>query len=200
MTHKRKDRRLGDHSLDHYPCILSPAGSKRGRVSYLNWATELYGYLDRDLQGIIEQWGQKRDQGPATDESINLEVRSAVEKLSPDERRFVELFYFEFRSYREISRKLRKKTYKLERIHARAVEKLRILLGDFVRQRFGLDVPPRTDCMICMSPHRRELEQLIRDKTDEETYSRLMRTFRKKHGVKIKTPQVIIGHRKKHMV
>ncbi len=200
MTHKRKDRRLGEHFLDHHPCSLSPGGRKRGRVSYFNWATELYGYLDQDLQAKIEQCFPRRDQGPATDELINLEVRNAVEKLSPDEKRFVELFYFEFRSYREISRKWRKRIHKLERIHRRALDKLRILLADFVRQHFGLDVPPRTECMICMSPYRRELEQLIRDKTEDETYSRLMRTFRKRYGVNIKTPQVIIGHRKKHMV
>ncbi len=200
MTRKRKDRRLGKHSLDHHPCIASPEERKEGRVRYLNWATELYGCLDQDLQGIIEQWGPKQDKGPATNELINLEVRNAVEKLSPDERRFVELFYFEFRSYREISRKLRKKTYKLERIHARAVEKLRILLADFVEHHFGIRAQQATDCVICTSPHRQNLEQLIRTKKKEDTYSNLIRLFKQRYGLKVKTPQTIIGHARRHMV
>jgi hypothetical protein len=41
---------------------------------------------------------------------------------------------------------------------------------------------------------------LIQAKKEKETYKSLIRIFKEKYGLKIKTPQVIIGHKKKHMV
>ena len=46
----------------------------------------------------------------------------------------------------------------------------------------------------------KEPEELIRGKKEEETHSRLIRVFRKKHGVNVRTPQAITGHKEKHMV
>lgn len=200
MTGKRKDRRFGEHFLDDHACVLSPGRRKRGRIRYLNWATEVHGELDQNLQRKTEQALPGGALGKEIEESINIEVRKAVEKLSVEERQFVELFYFESRGYREISRKLNKKIYKLERIHTRAVEKLRILLANLVERHFGLRPPPTAKCVICTSPHRQDLEQLIRNKKEEETYSNLIRLFKQRYGIQIKTPQTIIGHARRHMV
>ena len=116
------------------------------------------------------------------------------------EKQFVRLFYFEFKSYQQIARILKKKVYKLERIHQRALDKLRIFLADFVKKRFKLNVPIDTDCIICNSPFREEMDQLIKNKKEEETYRSLIRIFTQKYGIDIRTPQVIIGHKKKHMI
>ena len=200
MKDKKKDRRFGDRFVDHYNCSLSYGRKKRGRIRYLNWATELYGCLDEEIEEKILQELSKSPDSLKEDESVNREVRKAVEKLSSVEKQFVEFFYFEFKSYQEIARILRKKVYKLERIHQRALGKLRIILTDFAKQRFKLEIPEKTDCIICNSPFRRELDELIRNKKEEETYAHLIRIFKQKYGIDIKTPQVIIGHRKKHMV
>jgi RNA polymerase sigma factor (sigma-70 family) len=196
MKGKNKDRRSGDHYVDHYSSHLSYDRRKGGRIRYLNWAIELYGCFDDEIQKRILH----NSSGSKQDDSINREVRKAIAKLLPEERQFVQLFYFEFKSYREISRKLKRKIHKLERIHQRALDKLRILLTDFVEARFGLKIPQKVDCIICKSPFRRELDELIRNKREDETYSRLISIFKQKYGIKIKTPQVIIGHKKKHMV
>jgi len=198
MKEKRKDRRFGVHFVDHYNSSLSYGRKKRSRIRYLEWATELYGCLDEGIEAGILQ--NSDHAGLKNDESINREVRKAVNRLSPEEKRFVELFYFEFKSYPEIARIMKKKTHKLERIHQRAQDKLRMLLADFVKSRFKLDIDRKSDCIICKSPFRRKLDKLIRDKKEEETYARLIRIFKQKYGVEIKTPQVIIGHRRKHMV
>ena len=200
MKEKKRDRRFGDHFVDHYSCSLSYGRRKRGRIRYLDWATELYGCLDEKTKESILQDLPDSKESLKSEESINREVRKAVEKLTSVEKQFVQLFYFEFRSYQEIARILRKKTYKLERIHQRALGKLRIVLFDFVKKRFKLDVPEDTDCIICKSPFRKELDKLIRNKKEEETYARLIRIFKQKYGIDIKTPQVIIGHRRKHMI
>lgn len=179
---------------------LSYGRRKRGRVRYLNWATELYGCPDEEIGNKFLQDSPKSKDRFEAEESINQEVRKAVERLSSDERQFIELFYFDFKSYREIACILRKKAYKLERIHHRALGKLRILLADFVKNRFQLYVPQKTDCMVCQSPYRKEMDELIKNKKPEETYGPLIKIFKQKYGIDIKTPQVIIGHQKKHMV
>lgn len=200
MRQDKKDRRVGQHFVDHHSCTLSPGKKKRRRIRNLSWVTELYGVSDGQLPENGGQICLGSDQGQQSDESIDLEVRKAVARLQPDEKQFVELFYFEFRSYREVARKMARKIHKLERINQRAREKLRLLLEDFVKERFGIVVSPITDCIICSSPDRAAIDQLIREKMDEQTYSGLMNILRHEYGLDIRTPQVIIGHRRKHMV
>jgi hypothetical protein len=196
MKGEKKDRRFGDRFVDHYSSSLSYGRKKRSRIRYLNWATELYGCPDDEIETKILQ----NLSGSEVNESINREVRKAVQKLSFEEKQFIQLFYFEFRSYQEIAGISKRKMYRLERIHQRALGKLRIILADFVKKHFDLNVPEKTNCIICNSPFRLELDKLIRAKKEHETYSRLIKVFRQKYGLVIRTPQVIIGHRKKHMV
>jgi RNA polymerase sigma factor (sigma-70 family) len=197
---KKKDRRRGNHFVDHYNCSLSYGRKKRSRIRYLNWVTEFYECPEGKLEEKVFPHPLHSQESLKIEELINRRVRKAVEKLPSEEKRFIQLFYFEFRSYRQIARILRRKVYKLERIHQRALGKLRILLADFVKKQFKIRVPEETDCMICRSPYRRELEKLIGNKKEEETYAKLIKVFKQKYGIDVKTPQVIIGHRRKHMV
>jgi len=197
---KKKDRRFGHHFVDLYNSSLSYGREKRNRIRYLNWATELFGHLDEEIEK--KTFADLSDEGnyQVVDEETNQKVREAVAKLTPLERQFVEYFYFEDKSYREISVILNKKIHKLERIHNRALTKLKMLLSNYVKTRFKLSIPEKTDCIICTSPFRQELDRVIRAKKEEETYKSLLRVFKEKYGLDIKTPQVIIGHKKKHMV
>jgi hypothetical protein len=83
---------------------------------------------------------------------------------------------------------------------------LKMLLSDYVKTRFNLSLPEETDCrinshcIICRSPFRHELDKLIKAKKKEETYKSLIGVFKQKYGLQIKAPQVIIGHKKKHMI
>ena len=203
---KKKDRRFGHHFVDFYNSSLSYGRKKRSRIRYSNWAAELFGQSDPEIENKVltelsseEKSSVVNDEDPFR-EQTNQKVREAVEKLTPLERQFIEYFYFECKSYKEISLILNKTVRKLERIHNRALTKLKMLLSDYVKIRFKLSVPEETDCMICKSPFRRELDKLITAKKKEETYKSLMRVFKEKYGLEIKTPQVIIGHKKKHMV
>lgn len=200
MKDERKDRRSGDHFVDHYICSLSYGRKKRGRIRYLNWVTEKYGCLEEEIQKNFLQDPTVIRGNSKREELINKQVRKAVKKLSFEERQFIQLYYFEFSSYQAIARILKRKVYKLERIHQRALGKLRIILADFVKEQFDLEVPQMTECLICQSPFREELDELIRNKKDEETYRGLMIIFKQKYGINIKTPQVIIGHKRKHMI
>ena len=206
MNKKEKDRRFGHHFVDFYNSSLAYGRKKKRRTRYLNWADEIFGHSDEeeaknyDTEISDEKRRQVEDDEDPFREETNLKVREAMERLSPLERQFVEYFYFGDKSYREISVLLNKSIHRLERIHHRALGKLKMLLSDYVKTRFKLNLPEQTDCIICKSPFRQELDKLIQAKKDKETYKSLIRIFKEKYGLKIKTPQVIIGHRKKHMI
>jgi RNA polymerase sigma factor (sigma-70 family) len=208
-----KDRRFGHHFVDFYNSSLAYGRKKRRRIKRLNCADEIFGHSEEEKgkSHVAGQTGEDKTQIVDVEdqfrEETNLKVREAVERLSPLERQFVEYFYFEDKSYREISVLLNKSIRRLERIHHRALGKLRMLLSGYVKTRFKLNPPEQTDlkaqtscCIICQSPFRQELDELIRAKKDEKTYKSLIRIFKGKYGLKIKTPQVIIGHKKKHMI
>jgi RNA polymerase sigma factor (sigma-70 family) len=213
MNKKEKDRRFGHHFVDFYDSSLAYGRKKRKRIKCLNWADEVFGHPDEEKEKnyVAEQTDEDKTQIVDVEdpfrEETNLKVREAMERLSPLERQFVEYFYFEDKSYREISVLLNKSIHRLEGIHHRALGKLKMLLSNYVKTRFKLTLPEQTDlkaqtscCIICKSPFRQELDKLIQAKKEKETYKSLIRIFKKKYGLEIKTPQVIIGHRKKHMV
>lgn len=200
MNEKKKTRRFEKRALDDQPGIRFPWRKKKRRIRYQRWVDDISSAWNQGPDGESPADCSLKTLNRKECESIEGEVRKAVAKLQPDERRFVEMFYFEFNSYRDIARRLNKKIHKLERIHQRAIGKLRLLLASLVKEHFGMDVEKNTDCIICSSPHREKLERLINSKKEEETYSGLIKTFRQKYGIEIKTPQVIIGHRRKHMI
>jgi RNA polymerase sigma factor (sigma-70 family) len=210
-----KDRRFGHHFVDLYNSSLSYGRKKRRRIRYLNWADEVFGDSEEEFTLKVHPGGIEKeaiaglsyeDKRGAEDEEETfreetiLKVREAVEKLSLLERQFIEYFYFDDKSYREISVILNKSIRRLERIHNRALGKLKILLSEYVKTRFKLDLPEETECLICKSPFRQKLDKLIKAKKEKKTYKSLIRLFKEKYGLEIKTPQVIIGHKKKHMV
>jgi hypothetical protein len=202
MGEKKKACRLGEHLVDsqryNYPHLSGR--KKKGRIRYQGWVNDTYSAWNQGINGAYPPDHWMKTISPEACDLINREVRKAVEKLRPDERRFIKMYYFEFNSYREIARKLGKKKHKLGRIHQRAIGKLRLLLAGLVKKRFCLNVEQKTDCIICSSHHREELDRLISSKKEEETYSRLIKTFKQKYGIEIKTPQAIIGHQRKHMI
>ena len=200
MVKKKKDGRFGDHFVDFYNSSLSYGRKKRRRIRYLNWADELFAHSDEEIEKKEAACLSDEDKSRVVDEETNLKVRGAVGRLSFLERQFVEYFYFEYKSYREISVLLNKKIHKLEKIHSRALGKLKILLSNYVKTRFKLNIPEETECIICKSPFRQELDKLIQAKKEEETYKSLIRIFKEKYGLPVKTPQVIIGHKRKHMI
>jgi RNA polymerase sigma factor (sigma-70 family) len=200
MNGKKKAGHFGNHIVDGQSCTQPLERKKRGRIRYQGWVKDICSVWNHGINEASPPDHSTKTFSPEACDSINREVRKAVAKLRPDERRFVEMFYFEFNSYREIARRLDRKTHKLERIHQRAIGKLRLLLAGFVKEHFGLDVEQNTDCIICSSSHREEMDRLINTKKEEETYSSLIKRFKQKYGIEIKTPQVLIGHRRKHMI
>jgi len=184
-----KDKRFGDHFVDHYVCSSGYGRKKRPRIRYLEW-----------IQGKVDFLLPQAECQSFTPRDIELEimVEKALDRLSPKEREFIRYFYYDCFSYRKISQLLGKEKYKLEKIHKDAKEKLKQILKDFVEKRFRL-ASPKPDCIICQSPHRKKLEELIKKKKKTETWKKLIGVFKSTYSMDIKTPQILISHQKKHM-
>jgi hypothetical protein len=134
---------------------------------------------------------------------IGEQVALALRELTDDEREFVERFYYCGQSYREISEKSGRAVYKLEAVHKRAVRKLRRELTPLVKKLFKMNFEPddsmsRATCPICSSSHRNEIDKLIADRDRRGTWGPVIKSLKEKFGLRIKTPQVLIGHEKYH--
>ncbi len=129
---------------------------------------------------------------------IRSRVRQALKRLNLQEREFIAQFYFIGKSYREISQQSGRPVHKLEALHKRAVKKLKSELAGFVRERFGVGTEPDTNCPICQSPHVEEINRLISGRDKTATWRPIIKTLLEKYGLKINSPQILIGHEKYH--
>ncbi|HEX9913189.1 MAG TPA: sigma-70 family RNA polymerase sigma factor [candidate division Zixibacteria bacterium] len=191
----RRDKRRKDHFVDYYTCSLGYGRKKRKRIRTLNWVS---GKEEPEFAlGEFELIQKIKDE----ESSVELEgiVAKALDKLDSLEREFIRYFYYDCLSYSQISQQLDKTKDRLERIHRSALEKLRSGLKDYVSQRYKLKISQEKRCLICSHPLRNELDDLIKTKKKEETWKNVLRIFKEKYNLEIKTPQVLINHQRKHM-
>ncbi len=127
-------------------------------------------------------------------------VRAAIEQLDPDERLFIEQFYFLGRSYRDLAEDTRRAKHKLAALHNRAIRRLRHGLAPFVAAEFGLSIKPRRVCRICESRDREKIERVIRGRNRRETWRPVLRELRNRLALTIVSPQTLITHEKYHMI
>lgn len=172
--------------MRHY--CLPKGGMMPRKIIHQDWIYQT------DRPGI---WDRKTSS--PRQERIRKAVREAISKLPFNEREFVELFWFQGRSMTEIAALLGKKPYKLECLNKRIQRKLKTRLTDFVNAEFGLKIKKNPDCIICGHPCRPEIDNLLKSKKPEETFKRIISALRSDFGIKIRTPQVIIGHMKYHI-
>lgn len=163
------------------------------RLLFQNWIVDL-GYDPGQKRIILDT-----DNIIIPNERITKAIRSALGKMSNVEREFIERYYFKGESYLKIGQVLRWMPYRVEALHRRAVKKLRKHLAPFVKREFGIDIDIRNECPLCKSPSKDEINRLIKDKKPQETWKKIIKTLKEKYGIKIKTPQILIGHQKYHI-
>ncbi len=184
------------------------------RIVYQNWIVDLGHDPDLapeaagsgldviSLDDLIRQAGDvardARPEASARRDEIIRAVREALEKLGEDEREFIERFYFVGQSYRRIAEKSGRAIYKLEAVHKRALKRLRKELRPTVERLFQLRPQACRRCVICRSPYREQIDELIRNKEPTATWRGVMREIYHRYGLKITTPQILIGHQKYH--
>lgn len=165
----------------------------RRRIIYKNWIAD----IGLDPACLKQTRCDKTE--TIYNQKIIKAVRTAVEKLSPKEKEFIERYYFRGESYRDISICFNKKINRLENIHRRAITKLKRLLAGFVKDEFGIKVKKTFVCPICLSPYRDDIDALIRRKKKSDTWKKIIKTVKTEFRTEIKTPQILISHQKYHM-
>lgn len=160
--------------------------------------------IDSALAGnITDEYKRDLVARRADREKLQDEVQKALDKLSDDEQEFIRQFYFMGKSYREISEKSGRAVYRLEALHRRALKKLRKSLADFVESRFNLKIDEnRTgesgNCLLCRSTARKEIDRIISGRNPEKSWREVIREINDKYDLKIRSPQLLIGHEKYH--
>jgi RNA polymerase sigma factor (sigma-70 family) len=141
-------------------------------------------------------WGSQKEQFRLR--QLKEKVSEAVRRLPENEREFIERYYFMGQSYREIADQTGRVTYKLELLHRRAFKLLRKELKEFVRERFGVVVKDFPKCQICNSKFHDQIDYLIATRDKKRSWRPVIKEIRGRFGIKIKTPQTLIGHEKYH--
>ncbi|RKX20003.1 MAG: hypothetical protein DRP51_06445 [Candidatus Zixiibacteriota bacterium] len=165
----------------------------KGKIIYQNWIVDI-GFDP----GQTAKIGIKNDI-IKPDEKVISAVRTAIKKLTEQERNFIENYYFQGKTYREIARILNRRISRIEGLHRRSLAKLRKYLAGFVKERFGIDAEIGRECIICASPYKEKIDRLIKSKSRQETWKRIIEILWNKYQIRIKTPQVLIGHQKYHL-
>ena len=189
----------------------------RKRIVFQNWIADLgFDPQDKDVGNpdSSEYWPEvsiedlpttsqagvdqtNRGDGGRIDE-LREAVQKALDKLSENEREFICRFYFMGQSYREISEESGRAVYSLEALHGRAVKKLQKQLAAFVKKRFKVEIQDDRSCPICRSPHRLEIDGIIEQRDKTATWKPVMSRLCREFGIKVKSPQLLIGHQKYH--
>jgi hypothetical protein len=126
-------------------------------------------------------------------------VRLAITELDENEQEFVARFYYMGETYRQMAEASGRKIYSLEALHRRALKKLRKALAEFVESEFGVALEkPRKPCVICDSAHRTQIDALIGARPPDATWRSVMRAIAVEYGIRVATPQMLIGHQKYH--
>ncbi len=160
------------------------------RVVHHNW---VYRTLRAGLWDEIEVITERQRR-------IREAVRKELAKLPDFEREFIDLYWFQGRPTSEIAKLLGRKQYKLEGLKRRILRKLKNELTGFVREEFRLSVDKRKKCPICCHPELEKINRELKTKKPHETWRRYIRLLKNDYGINVKTPQVIIGHLKYHIM
>jgi hypothetical protein len=159
-----------------------------GRIVFLDWIYEV------GSQNVFGQQGKSELQ-----KEIIARVREAVNSLPVNERDFISMYWFEGRSIRELSELLGKKPHKLDGMNRRIIRKLKLKLAEYVSERFGVVEKEQTSCIICAHPERDEIDGILLAKKPDQTFRPIYKLLSEQFGLKISTPQVLIGHMKYHI-
>ncbi|NOY89285.1 MAG: sigma-70 family RNA polymerase sigma factor [FCB group bacterium] len=178
----------------------------KNKLIFQNWIVEIgYDPQRKKISKYInpERFQRDKDKEKRSDyssEEIKTAVRNALNMLSDEEREFIIHFHFMGENYREISEKSGRSFYKLTALHKRACKKLYGNLAVFVKNRFHIDIKIENLCPLCPSPYLKEINNIIKNRDKSQTWKPIIKILETKYGIKISTPQILIGHEKYHLI
>lgn len=163
------------------------------RLIYEEWLVEL-GH-DPSLESGMGAFGQVGDERTRI---IEEEVRRAMQTLTSDEREIVERLHYMGQTYRELAEKSGRPVYRLESLYRRAMKRLRKELRSVVKELFGVEPPLPKKCVICRSLFREEIDRMINERDPKQSWRTVLIRLREEFGIRVRSPQTLIGHKKYH--
>jgi len=145
-------------------------------------------------------WQEAAGVGTSYNAAAIRAVTQALGNLNEDEAAFIRLFYFQGMRYDDMSRLTGRATHKLTRLHKRAMRKLRLHLQKILDLPGAPSAPPLPACPICSHPRRDEINLLIKSKSDQETWKKIIRSLRQEYDLLVLKPQSLISHSRYHMI
>jgi len=146
-----------------------------------------------ELQGFISGGGSDDNS------KIIRAVQDAMEKLTEEEREFIIHYYFRGLNLTDVAREINRKPTRMGGLHRQAVRKLKKQLAGFVEMEFGIKPGIVKPCPVCESPHKLEIEEIIGARTSAVPWSSVLAELKRKLGIVIRAPQVLISHKKYHV-
>ena len=176
------------------------------RLIYQNWIVDLG--FDPSNRATIpsDPWVMSRVDITEIDreqvkrtENLRKRVTESIERLDQIEREFIRLYYYLGFSYKQISYMTGRQTHKLEALHKRSLNRLRLLLSTYAEDKYGIKSKPQTNCPVCSSNERDQIDEIIESRDKTETWKPVMRKIREQCGLHLRSPQILIGHEKYHI-
>ncbi len=164
------------------------------------------GHRMTTLPWIIESAGDASAVWPAEsirsgyNDEIIAAVTRAIDSLDPDEADFVRMYYLQGMTYMEIAKLAGCLPRRLESRHRTARKKLEIRLHHLLGGRYNIPAPIPFDCPLCDHPQRCRIDDLIGAKTERDTWKRTIKILKIDFAIPNISPQMLITHRKYHML
>ena len=173
----------------------------KNRIVYQDWIVEL-GFDPAHREPVRET----APGGPTSEEKaeearvarIRDAVQAALRELTDDEKELIERLHYMGQSYAELAESSGRAVHRLEGMYRRVIRKLRRSLAPLVKEMYGLTSGRPRDCPICASLHRRAIDHIIEARDPRRTWRPVIAEIERRFGLKIATPQILIGHFKYH--
>lgn len=170
-----------------------------GRIIYRNWIAEQGFVLPENCPyNMSSDHIEAAQRNEASLRILKTAVSQALESLDEQERYLIIRFYFMGQTIGQISAETDRAGHKLYALHRRATKKLKKRLAAFVGRRYKIGVEQHLDCIICQSPHRPEIDALLRDRDKVRSLKPVIAAVKERYSIIITTPQILIGHEKYH--
>ncbi len=145
-------------------------------------------------------WFAEGEPGSDYSDDIIAAVTRAIDCLEADEAEFVRMYYLQGMTCPQISAIVGCPPRRLVNRHRSALRKLRLRLHRMLAGRYNIPARLQTDCPLCNHPRAVEIDELIRAKHPHNTWRETMRILRRDYEVADIRPQMLITHRKYHMI
>lgn len=133
---------------------------------------------------------------PSPDPELVAAVGSALKKLEPKLSEIIHERVYEGRKISEIAVNLNKSEKDITALLYEAKRQLKILLADFVKQRWGIET--KGNCRICNHDSREKIEKILITKKENDSWRQSTAKIQKAVGERFHPPQILKAHLK-HM-